>query len=423
MHTSNSRLNKTGIFYGWYVVFACWVGVATGWAVVVVFSFSSFAPMLHTEFGWGFASIGFAMTLFGWCVVITSPIVGWLIDKYGVRRVLLPSIILLGLVTCSMSMLNSSILGFYVGICLMGILGAGTGIGSFSKVLLGWFDKKRGLALGVGLSGVGVGAFFAPLFIEAMADAYGWRGAYIALGGSIMVISGVVCFFLLKNSSSEMGLSRDGVVEASHEQRDRTYDKTGFSVKEASSKAVFWLLLGSFFLIGITMSGVLVHLKQLLIVSGIEVADATRVLSLLGVAIIFGRIMAGYLMDRIFAPYVAVMFFIGPIIGYFIFLQGVTSFDAIIAIVLIGLATGAEFDILSFFTSKYCGMKNFGVLFGWLFAAFQLGHSLGAYLTGYAIDQETLSILLTGYMVGLIFVCAMLLMLGPYTDFTEDAAI
>jgi hypothetical protein len=128
-------------------------------------------------------------------------------------------------------------------------------------------------------------------------------------------------------------------------------------------------------------------------------------------------------MDRIFAPYVAVIFFIGPIIGYFIFLQGVTGFNAIIAIVLIGLATGAEFDILGFFTSKYCGVKNFGVLFGWLFAAFQLGHSLGAYLTGYAIDQDTLSILLTGYMVGLIFVCAMLLMLGPYTDFTEDSAI
>jgi predicted MFS family arabinose efflux permease len=186
---------------------------------------------------------------------------------------------------------------------------------------------------------------------------------------------------------------------------------------------VFWLLLGSFFVIGITMSGVLVHMKQLLIISGIEVAEATKVLSLLGVAIIFGRILAGYLMDRIFAPYIAVIFFIGPIIGYFLFLQSMTGFHAIIAIILIGLATGAEFDILSFFTSKYCGMKNFGVLFGWLFAAFQLGHSLGAYLTGYAIDQEILSTLLTGYMIGLIFVCALLLMLGPYTNFPKNEVV
>ena len=126
------------------------------------------------------------------------------------------------------------------------------------------------------------------------------------------------------------------------------------------------------------------------------------------------------MMDRVFAPYVAVMFFIGPILGYFIFVQGATGYEAVIAIFLIGLATGAEFDILSFFTSKYCGMKNFGVLFGWVFAAFQLGHSLGAYLTGYAIDNEIVSLLLSGYMVGLIVVCALLLMLGPYTRFADE---
>ena len=208
------------------------------------------------------------MTLFGWTIVLTSPLVGWLIDRYGPRRVLLPSIVLLGLVVCSMSMMNASIVGFYVGICLMGILGAGTGIGSYSKVLLGWFDRKRGLALGVGLSGVGVGAFMAPLFIEAMANAYGWRGAYIALGCSIVVISGVVCFFLLRDSAADMGLHRDGLGEMSGEDDARSYQATGYSLREASSKYVFWLLMAAFFVIGVTMSGVLVHMKQLLIVSG-----------------------------------------------------------------------------------------------------------------------------------------------------------
>ena len=82
------------------------------------------------------------MALFGWCIVITSPVVGWLIDKHGPRRVLLPSIFLLGLVVCSMSMLNSSIISFYVGMSLMGIFGAGTGVAPYSKILLGWFDKK-----------------------------------------------------------------------------------------------------------------------------------------------------------------------------------------------------------------------------------------------------------------------------------------
>jgi len=394
--------------------------MGTGWAVVVVFSFSSFAPLLHHEFGWGFASIGLAMTLFGWCVIITSPIVGSLIDRFGVRRVLLPSILLLGLVVCSMSLLNASIAWFYAGICLMGILGAGTGIGSYSKVILGWFDKKRGLALGVGLSGVGAGAFLAPLFIQAMADAYDWRGAYIALGLSIMAISGVVCFLLLRNSAAEMKLEKDGIRKTAN-AAENNRNLTGFSVREAKARKVFWLLVVSFFVLGITMSGVLVHLKQLLIASGVEVADATRVLSLLGIAVIFGRISAGYLMDRIFAPYVAVAFFIGPLIGYFLFIQGVTGYEAVIAIVLIGLATGAEFDILSFFTSRYCGLKHFGVLFGWIFAAFQLGHSLGSYLTGYAIDQEQLLVLLGGYMLGLVVVCVLFLMLGPYTDFSRVA--
>ena len=418
MFTADSNQENTGIFYGWYVVLASVVGTAMGWAVAIVFSFSSFAPLLHDEFGWSFASIGFAMFLFGWGIVITSPIVGWLIDRYGVRRVLLPSILLLGLSVCSMSMLNSSIVWFYVGICLMGILGAGTGVGSYSKVLLGWFDKKRGLALGVGLSGVGLGAFLAPLFIEAMTEAYGWRGAYIALGCSIIVISGGVSYALVKNSSSDMGLRKDGAGKLSAD--DHLGKVTGFSLKEATSKHMFWLMMGSFFVLGITMSGVTIHMKQLLIVSGVAVAEAAKVLSVLGIAVIFGRVFAGFLMDRIFAPYVAIMFFAGPMIGYFMFVQGVSGFDAIVAIFLVGLATGAEFDILSFFTSKYLGMKSFGTLFGWIFASFQLGQSLGAYLTGYALDNELLSQLLTVYMGGLIFACICFLMLGPYTNFAKN---
>ena len=81
MLVANSNLGNTGIFYGWYVVMASVVGTAMGWAVAVIFSFSSFAPLLHNEFGWSFTSIGFAMALFGWGIVITSPIVGWLIDR------------------------------------------------------------------------------------------------------------------------------------------------------------------------------------------------------------------------------------------------------------------------------------------------------------------------------------------------------
>ena len=417
MQVAESNSGSARIFYGWYVVMACVVGTAMGWAVAVIFSFSSFAPLLHNEFGWSFTSIGVAMALFGWCIVITSPVVGWLIDKHGPRRVLLPSIFLLGLVVCSMSMLNSSIISFYVGMSLMGIFGAGTGVAPYSKILLGWFDKKRGLALGIGLSGVGLGAFLAPLFIEAVTDAYGWRGAYLALGCSIWVISGIVCYVFLKNSSSEMGLKMDGAGKLTVEDEERLLTKTGFSVKEATSKRIFWLLIVSFFVLGITMSGVVVHMKQLLIVSGVAITDAAQVLSILGIAVILGRILAGYLMDRIFAPYVAVMFFLGPMIGYFMFIQGVTGFEAIVALFLFGVAVGAEFDILSFFTSKYFGMKNFGILFGWIFASFQIGQSLGAYLTGYAIDSEQLSMLLTVYTGGIIFACVCFLLLGPYTSF------
>jgi MFS family permease len=420
MNTAESNAENTGVFYGWYVVMASVVGTAMGWAVAVVFSFSSFAPLLHNEFGWSFTSIGFAMALFGWGIVITSPIAGWLIDKYGPRRVLLPSIFLLGLVVCAMSMLNASIISFYIGMGLMGVFGAGTGVASYSKILLGWFDKKRGLALGVGLSGVGVGAFIAPLFIEAVADNYGWRGAYIALGCSIWVISGSVCYIFLKNSSSEMGLKMDGVGRLTSQDYEHPAKVTGFSLKEATSKHMFWLLIASFFVLGITMSGVVVHMKQLLIVRGVDVADAAQVLSILGVAVMFGRILAGYLMDRVFAPYVAVMFFIGPMIGFFMLVQGVTGFEAIVAIFLVGLAVGAEFDILSFFTSKYFGMKSFGVVFGWIFASFQIGQSLGAYLTGYAVDNEHVPILLTTYMGGIIFSCACFLLLGPYTDFAKN---
>ncbi|MFT6890391.1 MAG: putative MFS family arabinose efflux permease [Porticoccaceae bacterium] len=408
---------KSGIFYGWYIVFTCFVGMAMGWAAVAVFGFSSFAHLLHLEFGWSFSSLGFGMSLFGWTVVVTSPILGWMLDRYGVRRVLLPSAILFSLVVAAMSMMNSNIIWFYIGTCLMAVLGAGTGAAPYSKALLGWFDKKRGLAFGLGLSGVGVGAFILPKFIDLVSSAYSWREAYLAVAASIVLISGVIIFVFMRDSAKEIGLPRDGLRDDSGEGENDDYQLIGLTTAEAFSSKVFWMMLAAFLLLGITLSGVLVHLKQLLIISGVEASKAGGILSFLGVAVIFGRILAGYMMDKFFAPYVAVLFFLGPIAGIYMLANGVTGVDAIIATVLIGLAIGAEFDILGFFTSKYCGMKKFGTLFGWVFAAFQMGHSIGAFLTGYAIDQNILKVVLTGYMVGLIVVCILFLLLGPYTKF------
>jgi MFS family permease len=411
---SNSR---PVIFYGWYNVLTAFFGMALCYAMFTVFAFGTFVKPLEAEFGWQRGELSFALTMTNIAVVITSPLLGFIIDRVGVRRVMIPSIILMGLTVLSMTLLSGNIWHFYAMYLLIPILGAGTLPQNYSRVIIGWFIRRRGLALGIALSGFGVGAALIPGFAQIMIDNFGWRTAYIGFAVAIVCISLPMTILLLKETPGELNLLPDGMSKIQNTTTYTSDHSIGLSGRDAAKTRSYWLILTSFLLIGVGITSVLAHLVPMLIDRGVAPATAALCMTSLGIGLIFGRILAGYLMDRYFAPYIAAIFLFGLFIGIIILALGTSGGFIFTAAILVGLATGSEISEIAYICSRYFGQRSFGQIYGIMFAAFQFGSAFGAPFMGIYHDRVGNYIGALWSVAGLVFLgIILILLLGPYPD-------
>ncbi len=414
-------MSKRKFFYGWAIVGCAVIGLASGWAAIGVFSFGAFIKPLEAEFGWQRGEISLGLVAINVTGIIIGPLLGMLVDRHGVRKILLPSCFLLGVLVASLYLLTDSLLHFYTVWFLVALLGCATSPLSYSKVVVRWFDRRRGLALGVGLAGVGVGAALMPPFAQAMITNYGWREAYLALGGVALFISLPVLILFLRDTPEEMGLYTDGdTAEARIERDDGSL--VGYVFRDALRQRTFWQMMAIFFMVGLFITSVIVHLIPMMIERGFSPGKAAVAQSFLGLSLIFGRVFAGYLMDRFFAPYVSVVFLIGPAVGLAMLASGASGPSAYVAVVLVGLAIGAEFDVMSFLNSRYLGLRSFGLFFGLLYGALELGAAIGPVLMGYCHDLTGEYTIVLWMMAGVAVGAGLLTsVLGPYPELPREA--
>jgi MFS family permease len=411
-------MTSNNFFYGWTIVGVSIVGLATGWAAIGIFSFGAFIKPLELEFGWQRGEISLALAVINLTGIAMAPILGFLVDKHGARKILLPSALMLGLLTASLFFLSSNIWHFYFVWFLVAVLGCATTPLTYSKVIVKWFDRRRGIALGVALAGVGLGAALMPPLAQALISSYGWRVAYLGLSGLIVFVGLPMLFLFMRNTPEEMGLGPDGDV-VSEGQRSKNV-LLGFTVRETANKKPFWLMLVIFLFIGMVVTSIIIHLIPMLIERGIDPVKAAEGQAVLGLSLIFGRVFAGWLMDRFFAPHVSIVFMLGPAIGISILASGITGPAVYLAIALVGMAIGAEFDVMGYLTSRYSGLLSYGQIFGFLFAAFELGAAIGPVAMGYCFDITGEYTLVLWIMAGLsLLSCALTAMLGPYPELPE----
>lgn len=405
------------IFYGWWNVAASFVGLALSYAMFTVFAFGTFVGPLHAEFGWQRGPMSLALTIANITIVVASPLLGALVDRVGARRVMVVSIALLGLCVASMSRLTGNIQHYYLMHILIPLLGAGTLPLAYSRIIVAWFEKRRGLALGIALSGFGVGAAMVPSLAQWMIEQFGWREAYLVFGGLIFGFSLPLAAFVLREKPAEMGLLPNGAArrEDVEERAGATANWAGFTLAESARTRPFWFLVVSIVLIGVGITSILAHLVPMLIGRGVEPARAAFAMSLLGFGLIFGRIASGWLMDHFFAPYVAAGFQLGMLCGLVILALGASGPLAFLAGISAGLATGSEISEISYLVSRYFGLKAFGLVNGIMFAAFQLGSGAGAYAMGAYYDRAGDYIGALWVVSGLTVISTLLIvLLGPY---------
>jgi len=410
--------NSSPVFYGWWIVLGSILGLSLGYSVISM-SFGTFIKAFETSFGWSRGEISFGPTIIGITAIFFFPYVGRLVDKYGVKKILIPSTFLFGLTIASMSLLTPSLWHLYAMCVIIPLLGAGTAPLTYSRILVSWFNKKRGLALGIGLAGVGLGTTMVPLIASYFMEHYSWREAYIAIGILIIIVALPITKFVFKDKPSDIGLLPDGLKEqATTQQTSFSKPNTqliGYTTKEAIKQKTFWLMFTSFLITGLCTSTVLVHLIPMMTDRGMSIKEAIGTFAYLGLSIVGGRLVAGYLMDKFFAPYVVIIFMVGPIIGLSLFALGATGFEAAICTALIGIAIGAEFDVMAYFTSKYFGQRSFGEIYGYSYSGFKLGASIGPLIMGLTYDALGRYTEVLWTMAGVMIICCIcILMMGKY---------
>src|SRR5580658_1566751 len=161
------------VFYGWCVVSASAVGLFWG-PPVTVFSFSVFFKPLMQDFHASRAAVSLSYTLHSIAGALGAPLVGWLIDRYGARRVILPAAAMFGSILLSAKAFSSSLWLFYCFYVALGLLGTGVGPIPYCNVVSHWFDRHRGLALGLTMLGIGLGAIVMPPFAQRLIGKFGW---------------------------------------------------------------------------------------------------------------------------------------------------------------------------------------------------------------------------------------------------------
>ena len=355
------------------------LGLTVSYGPIVLATFGVFSLPLHREFRWNRAELSAAVSLATLLVALVQPLCGRLVDRWGARRVVLWSLLSFGSTLLALSAVRGHLAEIYLGYALLGLFGAGTTPVPYSRVISRWFERRRGIALGLSLAGFGVGMLVMPVLASALIAHMGWRGTYRALGA--LIVGGIVpvVWVLFREDPEAMGMLPDGRGEVGDFENVRSV-AGGMSWSEVWRTLTFWKIAIAFFLVSTSVHACVVHFVPLLSDRGLSPERAAKAASLFGVSILFGRLAVGPLLDRFFAPYVIATLFGGVIGGLvLLWLGGPPSFPFLAAF-LLGLGLGM--DTLAYVITRYFGIRSFGEIYGYAFAGVLLGASVGPALLG-----------------------------------------
>lgn len=465
---------------GWPIVAAAAFGIGLGISPLPFYTIDVMVEPLGKEFGWSRGEVFSAVAIWALSALVTAPLIGMMTEKLGARRIALWSLLLFSLAMMGLA-LNNGNQALYLALwTIMAVAGAGTFPVVLTKPVNNWFDKRRGLALGVALITTGIFGSLSKAYAQYFVDAYGWRMAYVAIGALPLTIALPFALLALRDVDDRpyqeaaisklkpllLGISLLGtlalvyfslqffwpqflidgwqlqyamafafmaivlavVIGALFIRFDLTIPymeagsagitQLGLSLKETLRTWRFWLLAICFLLISYAIGAMIPSIVPLLGSKGYTTAEAVSLATLIGLAVFVGRLLGGYLIDRIWAPLVAFVLLSLPALSLLLLRGDVTHTEATIAILMIGFGAGVEYDFLAFLVSKYFGMKSYSSVYGALYAFFAAGAGVGPSIINNLADVHGWDFTLLTAAIALIAGTIPLLALGKYRDFS-----
>jgi MFS family permease len=402
------------LYYGWTVVAASAVGLFLGAFPIVVFSFGVFFESFAREFHASRAAVSLAFTMHNLFSGIFAVIIGRLADRVGARRVILPGLVALGAMLLAPKGIGSSVSELYWFYIALGVVAPATTTVPYALVVSRWFDRRRGLALGGMMVGLGLGAMVMPVVAQRLIATVGWRDTFAIVGGAVLAIAVPTIAIFLKDTPELLGLLPDGAsVSTGHGRTGGRLD--GVTWRAAMLSGTFWLLIVVFVLLAASVHACVIHMPQLFADRGATVANAAVASSVVGLALLVGRIGCGYFLDRYFGGRVALAVCGGAALGIALLWTGSAGRLALVGAFLVGLAMGAEVDIIAFLMSRYFGLRSLGATVGFAFGAFVIAGGLGPLMMGVAFDRTgSYRMPLAGFCIAAIVAAVLVTRLGPY---------
>lgn len=380
---------------------------------------------LGDEFGWSRGDISLALTYVTVAVALGIPVSGILIDRFGSKLIVSISISIAGLALLLGPFFISSLGLFYFFIALVSLVGTPTNTVGYVRVISEWFDRRRGLFIGINASGLGVGFALVPLLTAWAVGIGGWRWGYATLGIILLVIILPSLTLLLVNNPRDLGLLPDGALR--DDARANTGSDAGLSIRDVIRTKVFWLMIVIIPSISFALNGILTQLVPMLTDRGFGIGTAVAVASTMGLSMAVARIAVGVAVDRFFAPHVAVFVFVFVLLGIAMLLYGQNVESSFVAAILMGFGIGAEADLMAFLVTRYFGLRHFATVFGLVFTSYLLGTGFGPYFMGRAFDAAGNYDNALVLCIALIALATVLFtLLGPYDQYlrqTEKAGL
>jgi len=386
----NSLVSKKRFFYGYWVLLSAFAGVFI-FAGIGLYCFSFFIKPLQAALGWDRGSIMLGNTIWFLSMGFASPLIGRLVDKHGVKRVIVTGTIMTGIGLTALSLMQQLWL-FYISYIVIGAGMAAIGQVPASAVVSNWFVKRRGLAIGVMSMAVGVGGLiFSPVIGGIIIPDFGWRVAYLTLGIFTVVLMLPLALFVIRTKPEEKGLYPDGMSpeEYANLPKGTSSASPGLSLKIALATPAFWLIALCFIIHMLPQNGMMQtnvpHFNDV----GFSETMVATIIGVMGMLSAFGKFAFGWLCDWIKAKYALAIGLALQLsaIGVMMTIDSNSSIAVVwLFAILMGLGIGSWLPTMSILVSYNFGLVAYGAIFGVISLINNIGGSVGPFLAGRIYD-------------------------------------
>lgn len=370
------------VFYGWWIVATTFIvlfaGLCSGFYTVSVF-----LEPLQAEFGCTRTQVSLGFTIAAMMVGFLSPVAGIAVAKVGIKKVQIAGALITGASLFMMSYMQT--LGQYYALFILMAIGlVSVGVVPAQTLISFWFNKKRGLAMGIIMTGIGLGGMAMVFVASEAVSALGWRIAYRVLAFIVLGVVIPVVLLVIKNTPQEMGLSQDGVEQNTLNLGGLTTGLS-FNVKQAFGTLSFKLLCLTMALYSLILGGLNQHAISML--GSMDITNAALFWSLtLGISVL-GRIVFGGLADRVSKKVLLIVIWALHVTGLAVLFY-LPAHQAVIwgFVALYGIALGSFVTLFPLFVGENFGIEHFSKLVG-IAGLFQvLGMAIGSILLGKMYD-------------------------------------